>query len=301
MAEFYLRKMSKATSPYYPPRARWYAPIFYVANMVRRGIALDGIYLPGEATWPGLALSFLVPGLGFYLRGSRLWGKIVMTGCALLFLIFIVGFGYPFANFAFGMIISAHVSGIVYYCHPIFKEHEFRVRVAFTVLILMAIGFLIYSPLRAEIQNRWLMPLRINGQVIVVQKTTSAKNVKRGDWVAYNLPARSEAAYEEDWRMYAHSGVGLGPVLAVANDQVVFSNNVVMVNGVAQPSLPHMPVFGAITVPGNSWFIWPSYSVAGHGYESHLSALMLQMANVPENKFIGIPLKHWFWRKQILQ
>jgi hypothetical protein len=300
MAGCCLQKMSKATSPYYPPRARWYAPVFYVANMVRRGIAMDRIYLPGEVTWPGLALSFLVPGLGFYLRGPRIWGKTVMAGCALLFFLFIIGFGYPYANFAFGMIISAHVSGIVYYCAPILQEWELRTRLLFTVLVLAGVGLSIYLPSRAAIQNHWLMPLRVNGQGVVVQKLASPKAVKRGDWIAYRLPARSEGVLEEDWRMFAHSGVGLGPVLAVANDQVVFSNNVVIVNGVAQPLLPHMPTYGAITVPENFWFIWPGYSINGRGDERRITSMMLQLANVPENEFIGRPLKRWFWRKQVL-
>lgn len=292
--------MSKATSPYYPPRARWYAPIFYAANLVRRGIAMDRIYLPGNVTWPGLILSFLVPGLGFYLRGPRILGKVVMAACVLLAFIFVIGFGYPCANFAFGLIISTHASGFVYYCSPILQELEFRTRLIFTGVNLITIGFLFYSPLRAMIQNHCLTPLRIKGQVIVVQKLFSAKAVKRGDWVAYKMPAMSEVIYDEDLRMHARPGVGLGPVLAVANDQLVFSNNVVIVNGVAQPSLPHMPASGTITVPGNSWFIWPSYSISGRGDERRLSSLMLQLANVPEDEFLGKPLKHWFWRKQIL-
>ncbi len=293
--------MSKARSPYYPPRARWYAPVFDAAGMVRRVLAMDQIYLPGSITWPKLALSFLAPGLGFYLRGPRICGTLVMAGCALWSFIFIAWFGYPIANFAFGMMASAHVSGIVYYCSPILQEWEFPKRLLFTVLVLAAVGFLIYSPLRAVIQDHWLVPLRINGRVVVVQKLASAKEVKRGDWVAYNLSGLSDVAYEEDLRMYVRSGIGLAPVLAVANDQVIFTNNAVIVNGVAQPSLPHMPASGAITVPENSWFIWPSYSVQGRGYEGNISSMMLRMANVPENQFVGRPFKRWFWRKQILQ
>src|ERR1700722_4150994 len=124
--------MSKLASPYYPPRARWYAPAFYAVNTVRRTIAMDRIYLPGSISWPGLALSFLVPGSGFYFRGPRIWGFTVMAACALLFSIFIVWFGYPLANLAFGMMISAHVSGIVYYCSPLLQQWDFTVRLLFT-------------------------------------------------------------------------------------------------------------------------------------------------------------------------
>jgi hypothetical protein len=292
--------MSKLASPYYPPRARWYAPVFYAANTVRRTIALDRIYLPGSLSWPGLALSFFIPGAGFYFRGPRIWGLAVMAGCALLFSIFILWFGYPLANLAFGMMISAHVSGLVYYCSPLLQQWDFTVRLLFTGLVLIAVGMLIYSPVRTAIQGHWLMPLRLNGRVVVVQRFAQAKAVKRGDWIAYRLAENSENYWGEDLRIHIRSGVGLGPVLAVAGDQVIFTNNAVMVNGVAQPLLPYMPPSGDVIVPTNSWFIWPGYSVEGRGNQEHIAAMMLQMANVPENEFVGRPLKRWFWRKQTL-
>ena len=41
--------MSKLASPYYPPRAKWYSPLFQLGNAVRRRAHLDRLgYLPEE-------------------------------------------------------------------------------------------------------------------------------------------------------------------------------------------------------------------------------------------------------------
>ena len=133
--------MSKATSPYYPPRARWYSPAFYLLGAARRNVGLERIHLPPSVTWGGLCACFLIPGYGFYLRGPRLLGQAMFATCALLFLIFLVWLGYPVANLAFGLVVSIHVSGIGYYCDSFLRHWEFQWRIAFTVIALMAVGF----------------------------------------------------------------------------------------------------------------------------------------------------------------
>ena len=222
-----------------------------------------------------------------------------MVVCALLFTIFIVWLGYPVGNYAFGMMISIHTTGFVYYCSPFLLDKDFLFRIFFTIAMLILFGLVIYSPLRGMIQNHWLMPLRLNGHVIIVQKIAPANVVKRGDWIAYNLSSASESG--DDLWIHFRAGVGFGPVLAMAGNRVEFSTNVFFVNGVSQPLLPHMPTSGNLTVPEKNWFIWPSYSITGQGNENRISATMLQMADVSENQFIGKPFKRWFWRKQILQ
>jgi len=263
-------------------------------------MALDRIYLPSSMTWRGLCWCFLVPGYGFYLRGPRVLGKGMMGACALLFLFFIIWFGHALANLAFGLILSIHVSGITYYCDSFLRQWELPRRILFTVLVLFAVGFGFYSPLRNMIQKHWLMPLQVNGQVVVVEKNASAGSVRRGDWVAYQLGEYSRWS-RDDLTINTHSSVGFGPVLAVGGDQVIFSNNVFVVNGIAHPLLPYMPSSGGVMVPENYWFIWPSYSITGHGYEGRITETMMSLASVPEQNFVGKPLNHWFWQKQTWQ
>ncbi|MDE3069035.1 MAG: hypothetical protein KGJ60_16005 [Verrucomicrobiota bacterium] len=288
-------------SPYYPPRARWYSPVFHFAGVIRRGLAFDRIRLPKGITCSGLAGGFLIPGLGIYLRGPRLYGRIALLVCALLCLLFFMWLGYPLGNYAFGLLLSVHVTSLVYYCGPALVHRPFHHRVLFTLLALIAFACLFYSPLRAALQEHWLMPLRANGRVFVVSRLASPGDIHRGDWVAYALPGHliSIHGYQN---VYGGTGLGLGPALATAGDRVEFSTNSFAVNGVRHPLLPHMPVFGSWVVPENHWFIWPEVSMSGHGEvgEAAISSTMLQMADVSETQFVGKPFDRWFWRKQML-
>jgi len=266
---------------------------------MRHRLAMDRIRLPKGITLRGLIPALLVPGLAVYIRGPRLWGKVALATCAFLFLVFIIWLGYPVGNYAFGLMLSIHASGFIYYCSPTLRNEDFGRRMLFTLAVLLGMGLFFYAPLRRAIQNHWLMPLRVNGHVIVVQKNASANGVKLGDWVAYHLAASSDTEVD-DLRIHFRAGVGFGPVLAVAGNLVEFSTNAFFVNGVSQSLLPHMPTSGELTVPENHWFIWPSYSISGQGNENRISSTMLQLAAVPEDQFIGKPFKRWFWRKQIL-
>lgn len=293
----------ETVSPYYPPRARWYGRIFYLAGAVRRGIALDRICLPRELRWRELAAGFLVPGLAVWFRGPRVWGRATMMVCALLLAIFVVWLGYPVANLAFGLLISVHATGLVYYCGPLLNGWEFRWRIFFTVAVLLGVGLLLYSPARSALQNHWVTPVLRNGGVVVVKKFIGPAAVKRGDWVLYSLPDYSAGSPHGGGAVRVRAGYGWGPVLAVAGDRVTFSTNRFAVNGVNHPLRPHMPQSGELVVPEKDWFIWPELDISGHGNvgEAVISGTMLQLALVPENQFAGKPFHRWFWREQIVQ
>jgi len=293
--------MAQSTSPFYPPRAKWYARIFYLGLATRHKLALDRIRLPHDITFFGLIAGLLVPGLAVYLRGPRLWGKTAMAACAVLFAMFILWFGYPPGNYAFGMMVSLHVSGFAYYCSPFLREKGFLFRISFTVLLLVAIGLLIYVPLRGMIQHRFLVPLRVDNQVVIVQQFSSVNKVNCGDVVAYTLSGYYFSNHGNQG-VSMRSGMGLGTVLAMAGDRVEFSKAGVSVNGRLQPAQPHMPVDGSLVVPENHWFTWPDLAITGNWNvpEANISSAMLELANVSETQYAGKPLKRWFWRKQTL-
>lgn len=289
--------MSKATSPFYPPRARWYSPVVYLFSAIVRRLALDRLHLPPGISLLPLVASLFVPGLGFYFR-SRFWGKITLPSCAPLFCIFIIWLGYPIANAAFGLLISVHVSGITYYCSPWLNSQRLLTRIAVALLLTFALTALIYIPLRNSVQESHFAPLRTrNGVVIVHKMMTDSAHLTRGDTVAYNL---QEATADH---FFAHGGLTLGKILAVPGDKIQFTNNVFTINGIAQPLLPHMPNFGEVVVRENDWFIWPDLAIiGGHGNvsEQAISTMMLQMATVPQNQFVGKPFTRWFGRRQKL-
>jgi hypothetical protein len=294
--------IQEEVSPYYPPRARWYSHLLSFGGTIRRRLALDRIHLPREMALVGLVASFLVPGLAVYIRGPRLWGKAALVSCGLLFLLFIAWFGHPAGNFAFGLLLSIHISGFVYYCSPLLLNAPFRSRLLFTLLTMMVLGLLIYLPIRNVILHHWLVPLRVRGNVVIVHRLDAPHDIKRGDWVMYSQKSVEMGEAHNGGAIWVRAGFGWGPVLAVAGDRVEFSTNAFLVNGEARPLLPHMPNSGTLTVPEKHWFIWPELDINGHGNvgEANISATMLQMATVSQEQFIGKPFKRWLWRRQIL-
>ena len=289
-------------SSYYPPRARWYSSFFYLGDSLRRRLALDRLTLPREMKVGELVAGFFVPGVAVWLRGPRLWGRAALGTCVALMIIFIVWLGYPVANLAFGLLISLHATGFVYYCNPLMARESFRYRLVFTFLVMLAVGLMLYLPARNYIQGHWVTPLRMNGRVIVVLRMLQINQIQRGDWVAYALSDQQEGEAHNGGAVWVQAGAGLGPVLAVAGDRLQFSTNSFSVNGNLHTNLPLMPVTGGFIVPENHWFIWPNVDISGHGNVSgvSISSTMLNMASVNENQLLGRPLHRWFWRKQIL-
>lgn len=289
-------------SEYYPLRARWYSGVFTLANTIRRRLALDRIQLPQRMTVIGLVASFLVPGMGVYLRGPWLWRWAGFAGCGLLMFAFLAGFGYPAGNMAFGLLLSIHVTGFGYYCKPWLANEPLQSRLAFTLLFLIGIGLLVYLPARSFIQHRWLTPLYVRGNVVIVQRLTGPHSIQRGDWINYLLNDSGMNEYGGGG-VQVRNGYCWGPVLAGAGDRVVFSANSFAVNGEARPLLPHMPESGEVVVPEKHWFVWPELDISGHGYigEGAISSTMVQLATVSEKQVVGIgkPFQRWFWRRQI--
>ena len=291
-------RTDETDSAFYPPRARWYSPVFYLGYAFRRHLWLDRVQvrLPGGMTVMGATASFLMPGLGLYLRRPRFWGYVAWLGYALMLFLFVAAFGYPLGNFALGLLISIHVTGFVYYCKPFWQQAELQSRLAFVLLGLLAIGLLVYLPLRILILQRWWMPFRLNQQVVIVQRQYPTNAIQRGDWVAYHFG--ENVVVPNGVRI--RSGLNLGQVLAVAGDSVTFATNGYAVNGTLHPLRPHMPQYGELTVPENHWFIWPDVGIRVWDTRGMATAVMLQVANVPRTQYIGKPFDRWMWRRQNL-
>ena len=243
-------------------------------------MALDRLTLPHEMKLGELWAGFLVPGLAVYFRGPRLWGQAALAGSAALILIFIVWLGYPVANLAFGLLISLHATGFVYYCNPLMAGESFRSRLAFTFLVLLGIGLLIYLPARNFVQDHWLTPLCLNGHVIVVQRVFAARNVHKGEWVAYALHENETGEAHNGGAVWVHEGMGLGPVLAVAGDDVKFSGKFIFGERSFPAGCRTCPTPANLIVPENHWFIWPRFDISGHGNvgEASIASTMLGLA-----------------------
>jgi hypothetical protein len=284
-------------SPYYPPRARWYGPLFRIFDTVRRLTWLDRIHLPDRTSFAKFVAGLLVPGAAFWVRRERVIGAAVFGGYVLMALVFVLWLGHALGNIAFGLMLSLHVSSILFLCNPWLAPARLGFRLLFSVCVLVAVGGLLYAPARARVQERWLIPLSVQGQVVVVQTFTSPKRVQRGDWIAYTIQATSEAG------VAVQEGYGLRPVLAVAGDRVRFTASACEVNGVAFPRQAHMPSRGELVVPEKHWFLWPNLAINLHGNisEATADAALLRLALVDEEQFVGKPFQRWLWRHQSMQ
>jgi hypothetical protein len=286
--------MKESLSSYYPPRARWHSPLLYFGNAVRRRAHLDRIRLPSGISVREFIPSLLLPGMAFYLRGEKLIGQLIFLGYAVLTAIFVIWLGYPVANIAFGLLLSAHVTSLLFLFNPWLAGARFIFRILFGMALLLIVGGCIYSPLRRQLQAHYLMPLRINDQAVVVRRSSSAHLVKRGDRIAYELPGTRVPG------VMVRQGFGLGPVLAIAGDQIRFTTNAFLVNHSVLARRPGMPTSGELLVPKNHWFIWPELAIGGNGNAAGITPAMLELAIVPESAFVGRAFNRWFWRRQTL-
>ena len=291
------------TSPYYPPRARWYSRLYYLLFGLRRAMHLEKIHLPATVSSFQFIFSLLIPGYAFFAKGRSLPGWTFLTAYFLAVLLFAGWLGYPAGSIGYGFMISVHASSIAFLeTYWLRNECRFRFRLAMAGLTLLAVWLLVYSPLLGFAERHWIMPLRVRENVVIVRRLTSPQGIKRGDWVMYSSAGSFTGDAHAGGAVWIRGGFGWGPVLGLVGDRVEFSTNSFIIAGVERPRLPHMPISGATVVPEKHWFIWPELDIAGHGNvgEAVLSATMLQLATVSHAQLIGKPFKHWFWRRQVL-
>jgi hypothetical protein len=293
--------MAKSSFPYYPPRARWYGFLFDLGYAARRRLTLDRIRLDSRVPLGRLLGGLLVPGLAFWLRGERFRGAFAPVLCALLLVLFLAFLGYPLGNVAFGLLLSAHATGFVLLCEPWTAGDRFRSRMLFSLAVLLLFTVAFYVPARAFLQAHWVMPLQLDGRVIIVRPTALPADyrdwpVRRGDWIAYSIRERYSGGVS------VQAGVGFGPVLAVPKDRVRFTPDALEVNAVRQPRRPNMPMDGEWVVPEKHWFVWPDLNIGGHGNlpGAALSTTLFELATISQEQLIGKPFKWWFWRRQVL-
>jgi hypothetical protein len=291
------------TSPYYPPRARWYSGVLYFWFGLRRVLQLQRLHLPRGFTAAQVLLSFVLPGFSLLVNRRPNWGWTFAGVYAGSVVVFVVALGYTISGLAYGLLIAAHASSIVFLEACWLRQScRFELRLVLAGATLLAVWLALYRPAVHFAERHWCMPLNIHGQVVVVRRSDPPGHVQRGDHVLYELPARGLGQPHAGGAVRVESGFGWGPVLALGGDRVTFSTNAFYVNGAKRPLLPFMPTQGEVEVPEKHWFVWPEFDTSMHGNvnEATISELMRNLAIVPEDQYIGLPCKHWFGRRQNL-
>jgi hypothetical protein len=242
-----------------------------------------------------LGLSFVVPGLGFFLRGGRKLGLAACGVCLCLALVFVIFLGYPIANITSGLLISIHVSSIIYLLEPWLQSERLRTRIAVSLTTMLAVTTLLYLPLQHFIDEHWLRPLRLDDRVIVVRRHANLNALRRGDWIAYS--------FREDNRdrVFLHGGSDMARIIGLPGDEIIFKEGYFTVNGIAQTSSPYMPASGEWSVPKKYCFVWPGVAITRNRgvMKEAVSSMLLTIGKVPDDQMIGTPFRRWFWRQQL--
>jgi len=281
---------------YYPPRARWYSPVFYFWSWLRRRLRVESIPLPSAANVRCVLLGVLLPGYACAAYGHGKIGRAIYRGYALASAVFILWLGYSISSLALGIMISLHVASVLYLIGRRSGELAFRRRVALSLAVFSTVYLCIYYPLQRQFEKWVAMPLRVGNKVVMVRPHVLAGAVKQGDWVAY----RMDSLLREN--VYLAAGLGFGQVQALAGDRVVFTPHNLQVNGGLFPRRALMPVNETWVVPEKHWFIWPdsAISIFGNSQNDAVARLMRESAMVSESQFVGKPFRRWFWRRQTL-
>jgi hypothetical protein len=246
-----------------------------------------------------LVLSLLVPGAAFLLLGRRLVGWLFLATYVLAAVVFVVALGFLAAGVAYGLLIGLHATSIVFVEGLWLKESTLRVRLATALLTLFAVWGLIYSPIVKFTERHWFMPLRMGKRVIVVRRGVAPNSIKRGEWLAYEIPG-DQYRGEHAAGTYLESGYGIDPVLALPGDRLRFTREALYVNDQELPLEPHMPVQQELVLSEKVWFIWPRLGISRDGVwtEASISATKQRIAMVTQTNIIGRPFKRWFGRQQ---
>lgn len=290
-------------SPFYPPRARWWSPVFTPWFRLLRVLHLERIHCPQGFNVGQTFLGLLVPGLAFCALGRRTLGLSILAIYCASVPVFIVRLGFAEGNFAYGLMLAAHATSIFYLASHWFGKMELMSKLGVAAGSLLLVWLALYLPAVGWFEHHIAVPLLVRGQVVVMRPHLVADDVRRGDRIMFKLDeTQIGQAHGGGGAVWVRAGVGWGPVLALPGDRVLFSTNAFSINGVWQTNLAFMPNSGDVLLPTNRWFVWPEFVINSHGNvsEANISSLITQLATVSATQMTGRPYPSWFWRKQKL-
>lgn len=290
--------MDPAPSNYYPPRAPWYRTLREIGLGFLRGTRMDRFRTPGRIPFRSFMLGLALPGHAFLTMRLPTYGWAVMMGWFGLLFSSLIGLGTAWSGVGIGLMIFLHASSILFLIRPWLGETGIGTRLITSVITAIALIQFAYLPLQDLAERLFFLPLQYSGRPVVIRPWSTPPRLRPGDWVAYRIdPHRSSAP-----RVMVHEGYGLGPILAVAGDTVVFGPDAIRVNGVAFPRQASMPASGEVRLLPGHRFIWPQLQeIVRRGVEQEsVNATLISLAQVPDDALVGQPYGRWFFRKQRL-
>lgn len=286
--------MKAPRSAYHPPRAPWYRNLREAWYGLTR---LDRVPLPGRLGWWPVIRGVLVPGQGWGIMGKGNAGRAVMAGWLVCLVLGLALLGTGIASVLFGVMIFLHTTGLVVLFGPWIASCGWVTRLASGLGMAALLTVFLYMPVQSWTHRNWFLPVTMEGRVVVVQVLNDPGQVRRGDWVLY----RQDSVNAGGVRL--REGLSMGPVLGMPGDEVAFLPTGVRSGGRVWPRQEGMPELGSVGVSTDSWMIWPRWRVLVlQGLPPEVAHdLALQQSVVAQEKLVGRPFRHWFFRGQLLE
>ena len=287
--------MSGITSPYYPPRERCHRrPSRELARLLQKLRGL--IDAPMDIfSWRHVVLSLLLPGHAFVHSDWPRSGRGLQLAYALGLLVFFSTLGQSAADVAFGLLIAAHAASVLHLVTLVAGRPGLGFRFFVGLGVWGAVSLGVYFPLRHAMLEHWLLPLKIEDEVLVVNRRTSLTSIQPGDLLAFRIEHRGGQ------EVSIGGGFGVDEVIARPGDQVRITPWLVQVNGRTQSRRPHMPRQAEFTLAQKQWFVWPRLAINSPRIaDARLADAWLRLGMIDETQILGRPFRHWFGRPQSL-
>lgn len=247
--------------------------------------------LPGQMPALRFLASLVVPGFAFSALNHRILGCLLISGYFISGMVFLASIGHATASAAVCSMVCIHVASLLL----LLKNWDFKVEflnrllAAGATVAVLVLG--VYLPARRQIEEHYLMPLKMGDEIVVVKVYKSPQAVKRGDLVAYRIGKSVRKASMKN------AGYRLDRVAGVSGDHVRVTAEHYEVSGQVYPRPPEAPLRADLVVPEKHWFISPAPVIKGA--EKTPKTSLADAAPgflVNESDFVGVPVKGWFWR-----
>ena len=282
-------------SPYYPPRAHWYSSLWRWWYPLKRRLYLEKLPMLGRHEVGRSLLGLVLPGWAMLWSARPIWGVILGFAYCAAVPVFLIWRGYPVSNIALMLMITIHAGSVL----RIEQSDALWKRCLWSLLMFLALGGIVYSPLVKQMERHWFVALRVGDRVINIRTGVNPEKIHRGDWIAYRL-GEFGFRYSYETPLVVRGGCTMGHVMAVAGNEVTFTSQGFLINGEMFPLRSRMPTNGTFQVEKSHWFIWPEMTMGGDGHvePAMISETMMKLANVPETSYVGTPYHRWFGRQQ---
>jgi hypothetical protein len=277
--------MNGPSSPFYPPRARWYSRWLGRLECLFPSLQPGLVPVASRLGWKAWLVGLLVPGAGFWLTGRPLPGRWCFAANVVLLLVGLAAVGHPPSVAALVCAALIHVAGIVRLVHRMTPGHAVVYRIG--SVLLPPVFYLKACVLVGEFL---FFPVEIDGHVVVVSRLTEPAEVRVGDLVACRAVDPGTRGVQ------AREGIELGHVLAMGGTRVEFGPMHLRTSEGILPTRYGMPARGSLVLGEKVWFIWPTEINTRRNPEAE--SLLLQAAQVPHEALVGRMFRHWFGRVQ---